>query len=133
MAMILLSAAERTRLEGLLGEPLIAHDPLIDVKQAAAVLGVSRATVRDLLHAGFLPRQGPAKGGLAGRQLRLSQVLNWAAKPPRITVAEASSLLGESITVVHRLVGAGLIPWHGGRWPLYRADVEVLTIRPGSG
>jgi predicted DNA-binding transcriptional regulator AlpA len=127
--MIRMSAVERTRLERLLGEPLMADDPLIDVRQAAAVLGVSRATVRDLLTAGVLPRHGPAEGGPAVRQLLLSEVLDWAALPSRITVGEAATLLGESVASVHRLVGVGLLSWQGGRWPLSRAGVEDLAIR----
>jgi hypothetical protein len=129
--MLVLSREERTRLEGLLREPLVAADPLIDVKQAAAVLGITREAVRALVISGILPRRAPAAGHLSGRELLLSDVLNWEATPTRCTPVDASVLLGEAISVVYRLVGAGLLPWHGGRWPLVRADVAQLAVRRG--
>src|SRR5689334_15978118 len=100
--MIGLSALERIRLEELLGEPLLAPDPLIDIRQAATVLGLTAAAVRGLMRCGALPRDDRPDGQLSTRLLRLSDVLAWAKSPSRITVAEAATILGESTTAVHR-------------------------------
>lgn len=127
--MIGLSAVERIRLEGLLGEPLLAADPLIDLKQAAAVLDVTVAAVRGMLDSGALPRQNAVGGKLSTRAVRLADVLAWAKSPPRIDVAEAAGILGESTTAVHRLTAVRLLKWHGGQLPLARIEVEGLALR----
>ena len=116
--MIGLSAAERVRLEDLLGEPLLAPDPLIDIRQASAVLGLTPAVVRGLLRSGALPRADAANGRLSSRMVRLADVLAWAKTPSRVTVAVAAGILGESPTAVHRLTAVGLLNWYGGQLPL---------------
>jgi predicted DNA-binding transcriptional regulator AlpA len=127
--MIRMSTLERTRLEGLLGEPLMVSDPLIDIKQASAVLGLTAAAVRRMLRAGALPCQEAADGRLTARTLRLADVLAWAKSPARITVAEAAGLLGESSSAVHRLIAVRLLGWCGGQWPVVRSEVESLVTR----
>ncbi|WP_328324498.1 hypothetical protein OHA70_33460 [Kribbella sp. NBC_00382] len=127
--MIGMSAVERNRLEDLLGEPLLAADPLIDLKQAAAVLDVTVAVVRSMLDSGALPRQNTAQGKLSTRTVRLADVLAWVEAPARINVAEAARILGESTTAVHRLSAVRLLTWHGGQLPLARAEVEGLALR----
>lgn len=127
--MLGLSAVERIRLEDLLGEPLIAPDPLIGIRQAATVLGLPAAVVRDLMRAGALPRHDRPDGQLSTRLLRLSDVLAWAKSPSRITVAEAAGILSESTTAVNRLVAARLLTWYGGSLPVRRSDVETLRER----
>ncbi|TDU83761.1 helix-turn-helix protein [Kribbella voronezhensis] len=127
--MIGLSAGERARLEHKLGEPLLAPDPLIDVKQASAILGLSTTTVRSLLRSGALPREEAAQGQLSSRMIRLAVVLAWAEGPPRITVAAAAGILGESRTAVHRLTAVRLLTWYGGPLPLSRREVEDLAER----
>ncbi|QNE16968.1 hypothetical protein F1D05_02415 [Kribbella qitaiheensis] len=124
-----MSELERTRLEDLLGEPLIAPDPLIDVKQAAAVLGLTPSAVRSLLRSGVLPHEEPADGRRPTRTMRLAQVLAWAKEPSRITVAVAAGILGESATAVHRLTAVRLLNWYGGLLPLDRGEVEKLVTR----
>ncbi|MFK4088220.1 hypothetical protein ACI2LF_29175 [Kribbella sp. NPDC020789] len=121
--MIGLSTGERIRLEALLGEPLIAPDPLIGIRQAATVLGMTAEAVRGLLRSGALPRHD---GQLSTRVLRLSDVLAWAKSPSRISVAEAAGILGESTTAVHRFTAARLLTWYGGALPLRRSEVEDL-------
>jgi len=127
--MIGLSALERIRLEELLGEPLLAPDPLIDIRQAATVLGLTAAAVRGLMRCGALPRDDRPDGQLSTRLLRLSDVLAWAKSPSRITVAEAATILGESTTAVHRFAACHLITWYGGSLPLLRSEVETLKAR----
>ncbi|NEA37604.1 helix-turn-helix domain-containing protein [Streptomyces sp. SID13031] len=87
-----LTVMEKTRLEGLLGEPLIAADPLIDIKQAAAVLGLTRVVVRGMLDSGALPHRDAAAGQLATRMMRLADVLAWESSPSRITVEPVAAL-----------------------------------------
>ncbi|WP_112237800.1 hypothetical protein [Kribbella monticola] len=125
--MIGLSAGERARLEEQLGEPLLTSDPLIDIKQTSVVLGLTPAVVRSLLHSGALPRENAADGRLLTRTIRLATVLAWAKSPPRISVAAASGILGESRTAVHRLTSVRLLTWYGGPLPLVRDEVEDLA------
>jgi hypothetical protein len=127
--MIGLSAMERIRIEDLLGEPLLAPDPLIDLKQASAVLEVTVAVLRGMLDSGALPRQNAAEGQLSTRTVRLADVLAWVKSPARITVTEAAGILGESMTAVHRLSAIHLLKWHGGHFPLARGEVENLALR----
>jgi hypothetical protein len=127
--MIGLSAGERARLEQKLGEPLLAPDPLIDIKQASAVLGLAPTVVRGLLRSGALPREDAGDGRLSTRAVRLAAVLAWAEAPSRISVAEAADILGESRTAVHRLTAVGLLSWYGGPLPLSRSEVEDLATR----
>jgi hypothetical protein len=127
--MIGLSVGERVRLEDLLGEPLIAPDPLIDIGQAAMVLGLPVVAVRGLLRSGALPRQKRPDGQLSTRLLRLADVLAWVKSPSRITLAEAAAILGEPTTAVHRLSAARLLVWYGGSLPLRRGEVEMLQAR----
>ncbi|MDX6283248.1 MAG: hypothetical protein QOH03_4319 [Kribbellaceae bacterium] len=124
-----LSAVERGRIEDLLGEPLLAPDPLIDIKQASAVLGVTVTVVRGMLDCGALPRREATEGHLSTRTVRLVDVLAWLKSPSRITVMEAAGVLGESTTAVHRLSAARLLKWHGGLLPLARDEVEDLALR----
>ncbi|MEV6415047.1 hypothetical protein [Kribbella sp. NPDC051718] len=126
-----LSAMERTRLEDLLGEPLLAEDPLIDLKQASAVLEVTVAVVRGMLDDGVLSRQNAAEGRLSTRPVRLADVLAWVESPPRITVTEAAAVLGESTTAVHRLSAVRLLGWHGGQLPLDRPEEVHRLLRSG--
>jgi hypothetical protein len=129
VTMIGLSATEQTRLEGLLGEPLIASDPLIEIKQVGAVLGLTVPVVRGLIDSGALPRQLAAEGELATRTIRLADVLAWEKLPARIAVTEAAEILDVSLAAVHRLTAVGLLQWSGGRLPLARSEVDTLAAR----
>jgi hypothetical protein len=124
-----LSGLERTQLERLLGESLIASDPLIDIRQASAVLDLTVAVVRNLLDSGALPRRTVTAGELSARAVRLADVLAWKKSPPRITVKDAAGILGESTAAVHRLIAVRLLEWHGGQLPLARSEVNSLVAR----
>jgi anti-sigma regulatory factor (Ser/Thr protein kinase) len=115
---------DRTRLESLLGEPLMVDDPLITMRQAATVLEVSTDRVRQLVSSGQLV----AHGGSGWRRLQLSEVLRLAGQS-RVSVAEAATMLSVKPSQVHRFVRAGLLADHGGALPVTRQAVERLGER----
>ena len=114
----------RDRLELVLGEPLMVDDPLITIKQAAALLEVSTDRVRQLVSTGQLV----AHSGTGWRRLQLTEVLQLAGES-RISVTEAAGVLGVKPAQVHHFVRAGLLADHGGSLPVSREGVDALVLR----